>query len=172
MTTPTLSLLERPTLSMKPMEGEEGIKGWYIDAPDFYCDIERKPGDQYSVFIRGKDGAEGFAVIAQPEQPEQAERKEEAKPNQYEQAIDDELVNCFLGTKDDFKDAKSALIAIIDWNCKVALDPAVSAAASALVGQAKSPTEILDEHGIWLDTVVCKAHFNNTSDEYFNARPQ
>lgn len=54
------------------------------------------------------------------------------KINQYEQAIDDELVNCFLGTKDDFKDAKSALLAIIDWNCKVALDPAVSEDANNL----------------------------------------
>lgn len=50
-------------------------------------------------------------------QPEQA-------TNPYEQAIDDELVNCYLGTNDDFKDAKAALLAIIDFNCGVALQEA------------------------------------------------
>jgi hypothetical protein len=61
--------------------------------------------------------------------------------NQYEQAIDDELVNSFLGTKDDFKDAKSALLAIIDWTRQVALDPAVSPEAAKLLEQAKPVQE-------------------------------
>ena len=82
-------------------------------------------------------GWDGVTLLADLE----AAIAEQAKPNQYEQAIDDELVNSFLGTKDDFKDAKSALLAIIDWNCKVALDPAVSAEAAKLLEQAKPQQE-------------------------------
>ena len=56
-------------LAMHPMESENGTKGWYVDGPDFYCDIERAPGEQYSIFIRHKDGTEGFAEMSQPAQP-------------------------------------------------------------------------------------------------------
>ena len=56
------------TLVMQSMESEDGIKGWYIDGPDFYCDIDREPGEPYSIFIRHKDGTEGFAELTQPVQ--------------------------------------------------------------------------------------------------------
>ena len=62
---------DHPTLQMRPMQSEDGTKGWFINGPDFYCDIDKKPGESYEVFIRDKDGVEGFAVgkLALPVQP-------------------------------------------------------------------------------------------------------
>ena len=60
-----------PILTMKPMADEYGTKGWFIDGPDFYCDIDKKPGESYEVFIRDKNGVEGFAEgkLALPVEP-------------------------------------------------------------------------------------------------------
>jgi hypothetical protein len=58
---------EPPRLQMMPMQGEDGTQGWFINGPNFYCDIERKPGEQYSLFIRSKDdGVEGYAEMTPP----------------------------------------------------------------------------------------------------------
>lgn len=46
-----------------------------------------------------------------------------AQPDQWKQAIDDELISCHIGTTDSFPDARSALKAVIDarvWNWKTA----------------------------------------------------
>jgi hypothetical protein len=60
-----------PVVSMRPMEAEDGRKGWYIDHPDFYCDIE--PDEltgKWAVFFRDKQGREGYAEHdAAPQQP-------------------------------------------------------------------------------------------------------
>lgn len=51
---------------------------------------------------------------------------------QYRQAIDDELVT-IESTVDTYPDARAAVRALIDWHVMVALDPAVSSDARALV---------------------------------------
>lgn len=61
-----------PMLAMKPMQSKEGTKGWYVDGPDFYIDIDKRPGESYEVFVRDKHGVEGFAegkpaLTVQPE---------------------------------------------------------------------------------------------------------
>ena len=55
--------------------------------------------------------------------------------NEWQQAIDSELINCFLGTTDTpaYKDPRKALLAIIDWHIEVVLNPAVSLAARQLI---------------------------------------
>ena len=53
--------LTPPTLQMTSMESDDGTKSWFIDGPDFYCDIDKKPGETYEVFIRDKNGIEGFS---------------------------------------------------------------------------------------------------------------
>jgi hypothetical protein len=96
------------------------------------CDCPYTAGDWLGCDVAWNLGyEEGKTKRAKPVHP----------TNQYEQAIDDELVNSFLGTKDDFKDAKSALLAIIDWTRQVALDPAVSPEAAKLLAQAKPVQE-------------------------------
>lgn len=119
------SLLERTLKAM--IESRDDVVNSIGEIPTYKADYERR------VALATAQLAEHDACIKDLK----AAIAEQAKPNQYEQAIDDELVNSFLGTKDDFKDAKSALLAIIDWNCKVALDPAVSAEAAKLLEQAK-----------------------------------
>lgn len=39
------------TVTMRPCEFRHGI-GWYIDHPDFYCDVEREENGRWSVFFR------------------------------------------------------------------------------------------------------------------------
>jgi len=52
--------------------------------------------------------------------------------------IDDELVCFHIGTADSFPDAKVALKSFIDWHVSVALDPAVSSNAQALIDKGRS----------------------------------
>jgi hypothetical protein len=56
-----------------------------------------------------------------------------AAPNPWREAIDAELVCLHLGTADSFLDAGAALNAVVNWHVEIALDPAVSSAAKALV---------------------------------------
>lgn len=49
------------TVVMRPMEHEDGRKAWYIDHPEFYCDVEPDADGKWSVFFRDKQGREGFA---------------------------------------------------------------------------------------------------------------
>lgn len=56
----------------------------------------------------------------------------------WKAAIDDELVCCHIGTTDSFPDARTALKNLIDWHVSVALDPAVSSDAQALIDKGKS----------------------------------
>lgn len=56
----------------------------------------------------------------------------------WKAAIDDELVCCHIGTTDSFPDAKTALKNLIDWHVQIALDPAVSSDAQALIEKGKS----------------------------------
>ena len=48
-------------VAMRPMQFEDGRVGWYVDHPDFYCDIEPDEHGVWSVFFRDKDGKEAFA---------------------------------------------------------------------------------------------------------------
>lgn len=52
-----------PAVSMRPMEFDDGRKGWYIDHPEFYADIEPDPDSgRWTVFFREKaTGREGYA---------------------------------------------------------------------------------------------------------------
>ena len=54
-------------------------------------------------------------------------------PDPWRDAIDAQLVCLHLGTADSFSNAGAALDALIDWHVQVALDPAVSSVAQALV---------------------------------------
>jgi hypothetical protein len=56
----------------------------------------------------------------------------DAAPNPWRDAIDDALVCAYLGTADSFASPREALAALIAWEQKGALDPAVSAEARAL----------------------------------------
>lgn len=50
-------------VAMRPMYYDDGrLKGWYIDHPEFFCDIDRETeGGPWSVFFRDKQGYEGYA---------------------------------------------------------------------------------------------------------------
>lgn len=69
----------------------------------------------------------------------------------WRQAIDDELVateNCIV----DGDDPKAKLRELIDWHVAVALDPAVSNAAQALIDRGRAegprPSDFIDGAGI------------------------
>jgi len=66
-----------------------------------------------------------------------------APADQWKAAIDDELVCCHIGTTDSFPDAKSALKNLIDWHVSVALDPAVSSDARALIDKGKAAAPVV-----------------------------
>lgn len=70
---------------------------------------------------------------------------------QWKSAIDDELVCCHIGTTDSFPDAKAALKNLIDWHVSVALDPAVSSDAQALIerGRSAAPAVPLTDEQMW-----------------------
>ena len=63
--------------------------------------------------------------------------------NQWKDVIEDELICCHIGTTDSFPDAKAALKNLIDWYVSVALDPAVSSDARALLDKGKSAAPVL-----------------------------
>ena len=76
-----------------------------------------------------------------------------AKPGEWKQAIDDELVT-IESTADSYPTAKEALKALIDWHVSVALDPRVSSDAQALVAQGRAPITGLTEEEIeelWIE---------------------
>jgi hypothetical protein len=85
---------------------------------------------------RVKRNAEAAALLRQwPEAPSQQPAPER---NEWRTAIDDELVCAHIGTTDSFPDARTALKAVIAWNVQVALDPAVSSDAQALIDRGAS----------------------------------
>lgn len=48
-------------VTMRPMTFDDGRKGWYIDHPEFYCDLEPNPDTgKWSVFFKDKNGFEGY----------------------------------------------------------------------------------------------------------------
>jgi len=65
--------------------------------------------------------------------------------DQWKAAIDDELVCCHIGTTDSFPDARAALKNLIDWHVSVALDPAVSSDAQALIDKVLSAAPVVRE---------------------------
>ena len=71
---------------------------------------------------------------------ERAALSQGTRLDEWKQAIDDELVT-IGSTADSFPNAKAALKDLIDWNVTVALDPAVSSAAQALIDQGKRQAE-------------------------------
>jgi hypothetical protein len=42
-------------LVMRQTTTDEGKPMWWIDAPDFYCDVEQKPNGVFSVYFRHKE---------------------------------------------------------------------------------------------------------------------
>lgn len=71
------------------------------------------------------EASDNVHIMAQwKERAERAER--------YMHAIKDELIISYIFTEKLAADPRRAIAAIIDWNCKIALDPAVSEAACAL----------------------------------------
>jgi len=71
--------------------------------------------------------------------------KEGTYPDPWRDAIDAELVCLHLGTADSFSDANEALDALINWHIATALDPAVSAAAQALIDRGAAVAEPLTD---------------------------
>lgn len=60
-----VSVKAQPAVKMHKMTHEDGCIGWFVDHPDFYCDIEQEDG-RWSVFFRDKaSNAEGYGE-AQP----------------------------------------------------------------------------------------------------------
>ena len=39
---------------MRPMQFDDGRIGWFIDHPEFYCDIEQDTDGKWSVFFRDR----------------------------------------------------------------------------------------------------------------------
>lgn len=56
------------TFFMREMITSDGLKSWYVDAPEFYCEIEPTKSGQYEIFFRDKNGKEGFTTqpVTQP----------------------------------------------------------------------------------------------------------
>lgn len=102
-------------------------------------DLARKfratPGDLYDGAYKELQQACYEALSAAPAVP----------ADQWKAAIDDELVCCHIGTTDSFPDAKAALKNLIDWHVSVALDPAVSSDAQALIDKGKSAAPAVRE---------------------------
>lgn len=42
-------------LVMRQTTTKEGKPMWWIDAPDFYCDVEQEPNGGFSVYFRHKE---------------------------------------------------------------------------------------------------------------------
>jgi len=57
---------------------------------------------------------------------------------EWKQAIDDALICAHIGTADSFPDARTALNALCAWCEQIALDPAVSQDARALIDKGRS----------------------------------
>jgi hypothetical protein len=68
-----------------------------------------------------------------PYQARESRPEELAQANPWREAIDSALICTHLGTVDSFHTANQALEALIDWHVAVALDPAVSFSAQALI---------------------------------------
>lgn len=58
--------------------------------------------------------------------------------NPWRDAIDSGLVCAHIGTIESFPTAKAALAALINWHVQVALDPAVSSDAQALIDRGRA----------------------------------
>ena len=76
-----------------------------------------------------------------------------AHPDPWRDAIDAELVCLHLGTADSFPSANEALDALINWHVSVALDPAVSSDAQALIDKGATqpqaePVAWISEYGV------------------------
>lgn len=53
----------KPITTMVPMEFEDGRVGYYLNTPEFYCDIEPDKSGVWSVFFKDmKTGSEGYGV--------------------------------------------------------------------------------------------------------------
>lgn len=91
--------------------------------------------------------------------------------NPWRDVIDNELVSLHLDTADSFPDARSALQAVIDWHVKIALDPAVSSDAQALIdrGPAQPEVPLTDEQIINL-RVQTKGDYKPWSESIAFAR--
>lgn len=75
--------------------------------------------------------------------------------DQWKQAIDDELVCCHIGTVDTFPDAKTALKNLIDWHVQIALDPAISSDARALVERGAAQPAVPQPAPRTADCLMC-----------------
>lgn len=89
--------------------------------------------------------------------------------DRWKAAIDDELVYCHIGTVDSFPDARTAIKSLIDWHVSVALDPAVSSDAQALIDQGKSAAPAVREPltDAQIDKIFDDAHENMPKGELF-----
>lgn len=84
-----------------------------------------------------------------------------AKPSDWKQAIDDELVT-LESTADSYPTAKDALKALIDWHVSVALDPQVSSEAQALIDKGRAP--IAEEERAELERLRALINTPHTDD--------
>lgn len=100
---------------------------WYLPSSDGDDSIFR---DHRTVVACTGNKWEGFLPLyaAPPAAP----------ADEWRQAIEDELICYHIGTAQSFPDAKAALKNLIDWHVLVALDPAVSSDAQALIDKGKS----------------------------------
>lgn len=68
------AIADVPAVQMRPMEFEDGRKGWYVDHPEFYADIEPNTEGQWTVFFKDRNGGEGYGERASPPQAPQPPR--------------------------------------------------------------------------------------------------
>lgn len=85
----------------------------------------------------------GYAAMlaAAPTPPTQ---DDECAPDPWHAAIDNELVCCHILNESNHNDPRKALQDIINWHVQVALDPAVSSDAQALIERGKQDDEALE----------------------------
>ena len=91
-----------------------------------------------------------------------------AQENPWRDAIDAELICCHIGTVESFPTAKYALNELINWYVKVALDPAVSTAAQALIdrGAAVADEKRDRQHPLNADLLEIKPNGKRTERSY------
>lgn len=80
-------------------------------------------------------------LAAAPTPPAQ---DDERAPDPWHAAIDNELVCCHILNESNHNDPRKALQDIINWHVQVALDPAVSSDAQALIERGKQDDEALE----------------------------
>lgn len=109
--------------------------------------------------VRAGDAAEALRAALAEAEP---------NPNPWKQAIDDMLV-AVESTADSFETPRKALDALIDWHVSVALDPAVSSDAQALIDRGRAePVTWRDQAADWLRRKASEAEPESATTGWAN----